>query len=146
LFSADLHFTRHFMTAAQQETPDVQDVCAIIATVMAHGCNVGSYTMAHLANGVSYNRIKHITDWMLTEEAQRSALAEVVNAISRLDITQAWGTGKSSSSDGQRFAMRRKLLQQTYSPKFNDFALEFYSFVANNYAPFYSTPIECTDR
>ena len=42
--------------------------------------------------------------------------------------------------------MRRKFLQQTYSPKFNDFALEFYSFVADNYAPFYSTPIECTDR
>ena len=24
--------------------------------------------------------------------------------------------------------------------------LEFYTFVADNYAPFYSTPIECTDR
>ena len=38
------------------------------------------------------------------------------------------------------------MLQQTYSPKFNDFALEFYSFVADNYAPFFSLPIECTDR
>jgi len=28
----------------------------------------------------------------------------------------------------------------------SDFALEFYTFVADNYAPFYSTPIECTDR
>lgn len=28
----------------------------------------------------------------------------------------------------------------------SDYALEFYSFVADNYAPFYSTPIECTDR
>ena len=28
----------------------------------------------------------------------------------------------------------------------NDFALESYSFVADNYAPFYSRPIECTDR
>lgn len=37
-------------------------------------------------------------------------------------------------------------LQKTYSPKFNDFALEFYSLVADNYAPFYSLPIECTDR
>ena len=27
-----------------------------------------------------------------------------------------------------------------------DFALEFYSFVADNHAPFYSRPIECTDR
>lgn len=63
-----------------------------------------------------------------------------------MDITQAWGTGKTSSSDGQRFALRRKVLQQTYSPKFNDFALEFYSFIADNYAPFSGFPIECTDR
>ena len=27
-----------------------------------------------------------------------------------------------------------------------DFALEFHSFSADNYAPFYSRPIECTDR
>lgn len=102
--------------------------------------------MAHLIEGVSYSRIKNITDWMLTEETQRRALAQVVNAISQLDITQAWGQGDTSSSDGQRFAMRRRVLQQTYSPKFNDFAIEFYSFVADNYAPFYSLPIECTDR
>ena len=28
----------------------------------------------------------------------------------------------------------------------SDYALEFYTFVADNYAPFYSTPIECTER
>ncbi len=83
---------------------------------------------------------------MLSEETQRGALANIVNAISQLGITQTWGQGRTSSSDGQRFSMRRKVLQQTYSPKFNDFALEFYSFVADNYAPFYSLPIECTDR
>jgi TnpA family transposase len=57
-----------------------------------------------------------------------------------------WGEGRTSASDGQRFAMPGKVLQQTYSTRFGDFALEFYSFVADNYAPFYSTPIECTDR
>ena len=30
--------------------------------------------------------------------------------------------------------------------KFNDLAPEFYSFVADNFAPFYSMPVECTDR
>jgi TnpA family transposase len=54
--------------------------------------------------------------------------------------------GKTSSSDGQRFAYSRKTLQQTYSTKFRDFALEFYTFVADNYAPYFSLPIECTDR
>jgi TnpA family transposase len=32
------------------------------------------------------------------------------------------------------------------STRFSDFALEFYTFVADNYAPFYSLPVECTDR
>jgi len=142
----DLKITRNFMAASQLDKPSIDNICAIIATVMAHGCNIGTYTMSHLIEGVSYSKIKHITDWMLTEESLRTALALVVNAISNLNITKTWGEGKTSSSDGQRFTMRRKVLQQTYSAKFNDFALEFYSFVADNFAPFFSFPIECTDR
>ena len=42
--------------------------------------------------------------------------------------------------------MPNRVLQRTYSTRFNDFALEFYSFVADNYAPLYSRPVECTDR
>ncbi len=42
--------------------------------------------------------------------------------------------------------MPQKVLQRTYSTRFNDFGLEFYSFVADNYAPFYSRPVECIDR
>lgn len=142
----ELKIAQCFMTASQQENPKPIDVCAILATIMAHGCNIGPYTMSQITENISYKKIKYITDWQMTEESQRSALALVVNGISRLDITQAWGKGKTSSSDGQRFSMRRKILQQTYSPKFNDFALEFYSFVADNYAPFFSLPVECTDR
>ncbi len=82
----------------------------------------------------------------MTDEAQRSALADLVGAIAGLDMSVNWGDGQTSASDGQRFSLPRKVLQQTYSTKFSDFALEFYTFVADNYAPFYSTPIECTDR
>ena len=102
--------------------------------------------MAQITQGVTYKQLKRVSDWQMTEEAQRAALAELVHAICRLDTTLHWGEGRTSASDGQRFAMPRKVLQQTYSTRFSDFALEFYSFVADNYAPFYSTPIECTDR
>lgn len=73
---------------------------------MAHGCNIGPYTMARLTKGFSYEQIKRVTDWQLAEEGQRQALAQLVNAISNLDVTQAWGEGKTSSSDGQRFQQR----------------------------------------
>ncbi|OPY73908.1 MAG: Tn3 transposase DDE domain protein [Syntrophorhabdus sp. PtaU1.Bin002] len=115
-----IRFTRFFLPATKQVSPGIDDISAVLVTIMAHGCNIGPYTMSHMAPGVSYSRIKHITEWMLTEESQRSALASIVNAISRLDITKIWGKGRTSSSDGQRFAFRSKVLHQTYSTKFND--------------------------
>ena len=42
--------------------------------------------MSHLTNNVSYNEIKNITDWMLSDESQRSAFVRLVKAISSLDI------------------------------------------------------------
>jgi TnpA family transposase len=142
----ELHFTRHFMLPAQSELRQAEPICTILATIMAHGCNIGPYTMARLTDGITYRQIKEVTDWQLSEEAQRQALAQLVNALSRLDVTQTWGEGKTSSSDGQRFRFRRQVLQRTYSHRLNDYALEFYSFVADNYAPFSSDVIECTDR
>jgi TnpA family transposase len=142
----DLRFTDHFLPPAQRGSRDAEDVCQILAVVLAHGCNIGLHTMAQITQGVTYKQLKRVSDWQMTEEAQRAALAALVHAISRLDATTHWGEGRTSASDGQRFAMPRKVLQQTYSTRFSDFALEFYSFVADNYAPFYSTPIECTDR
>jgi TnpA family transposase len=142
----ELHFTHPFLSPVQPTERDAESICHIIATIIAHGCNIGPYTMARLTDGVTYHQIKRITDWQLSEEAQRQALAQLVNAISHLDVTKYWGKGETSSSDGQRFRYKQKVLQQTWSPRFQDYALEFYSFVADNYAPFYSIPIECTDR
>ena len=122
----ELGFTRHFMTAAQkQDVRNPQDIRLLLAGILAHGCNIGPHTMAQLIPDVSYKQLKRVSDWQLTEDTQLQALGSVVNAISRLDATQYWGEGRTSASDGQRFGLRRKVLQQTYSTKFSDFALEF---------------------
>ena len=142
----DLRFSRCFMPTADQDHPDAQHVCEVLATVMAHASETGPYTMSQITEGISYQRMKHITDWHMYEETQRTALALVVNAITGLDITKYWGDGTTSSSDGQRFSLRRKVLYKSYSHAFNDFALEFYNFVADNFAPYYSLPHDCADR
>lgn len=142
----ELGFTRHFMTPAQQQARRVDDICTTLAAVMAHGCNIGLYTMAQLVEGISYGQLKRFSDWQMTEELQRKTLAELVSAISDLETSLTWGTGKTSASDGQRFALPRRILQRTYSPRIRDFALEFYTFLADNYAPYYAMPIECSDR
>ena len=141
----DLGFSGHFQQPGEKQV-DPGEVCALLAAILAHGCNLGLYTMEKVAPDIAYRRLKYVSDWRLVEENQRAALAAIVHGISRLDAAGHWGDGTTSASDGQRFAMPQKVLQWTYSTRFNDFALEFYSFVADNYAPFYSRPIECTDR
>ena len=141
----DLGFSVHFQQPGEKWV-DPGEVCALLAAILAHGCNLGLYTMEKVAPDIAYRRLKYVSDWRLVEENQRAALAAIVHGISRLDAAGHWGDGTTSASDGQRFAMPHKVLQRTYSTRFNDFALEFYSFVADNYAPFYSRPIECTDR
>jgi hypothetical protein len=99
----ELGFTRHFLTPAQRQEPLPEDICAVLAAVMAHGCNLGAYTMAQLTPDVSYEQLKRIADWQLTEEAQRGALAKLVGAITGLDTSSHWGEGRTAASDGPRF-------------------------------------------
>jgi TnpA family transposase len=142
----DLDWTRHFLPRGRRDTRTADEVCQVVATIMAYGCNLGPETMAQLTERVSYEDIQRITDWYLHDEALRAALADIVNAMLALDTTQVWGDGSTSSSDGQRFLFPQRVLRRTYSHRLGDFALEFYTFIADNYAPFYSVPIECTER
>jgi hypothetical protein len=137
-----LDWTRHFLPVGRRATRTADEVCQVVATIMAYGCNLGPETMARLTNSVSYEDIQRITDWYLHEESLRAALADLVNAILALDTTQVWGEGRTSSSDGQRFLFPRRVLRRTYSHRLGDFALEFYTFIADNYAPYYSVPID----
>ncbi len=58
----DLGFTRHFMPAAQSDRVP-EDVCLVLAAVLALGCNIGAYTMTQLTPGVSYKQLKRVSDW-----------------------------------------------------------------------------------
>ena len=142
----DLHFTDPFLPAGRRKERTAENICAVLTTILAYGCNVGPHTMAEMIAGVSYQQIKHLFDWQVTEGAQRRALADVVNGIAGIEVTKTWGEGKTSGSDGQRYGYRRKTLHRTFSHKFNDFAIEFYTFVADNYAPFYNLAKESTER
>jgi len=141
----DLNFTDPFIIPADNENKYVDDICGIIATIMAHGCNIGVFTMAKLVQNVSYSTIRRITDWQLTEDALRTSLSWIVNAISKLAITENWGSGETSSSDAHQKIFRQKVISRQFSPRMGDYALEFLSFIADNFAPFHSKPIECTE-
>lgn len=143
----DLHITNYFMTYEQRRTRDKDAIVTIIATWMAWGCGIGLTAMPKLVEGITYNALKSISDFALAnDDLVRYTLADVVNAISELDITGNWGIGLSSGSDSIRMEYHSKVLNRGYSTCFGDYAIEFYTYVADTYAPFFSKPIECTNR
>ena len=93
----DLRFSAHFLQQGEKQS-DTGEVCALLAAILAHGCNLGLYTMEKLAPGIPYRKLRHVSDWRLVEENQRAALASIVHGISRLDATARWGDGRTSAS------------------------------------------------
>ena len=96
---------------------DPGDVCALRAAILAHGCNLGLYTMEQVAPASAYRRLKDVSAWRRVEENPRAARAGIVHGLSRLDAAGQWGDGTTSASDGHRFAMPHTGLQRTSSRK-----------------------------
>ena len=59
----DLAFTRYFLPPSRQPDPAPDEICVILAAVMAHGCNIGPHTMAQLTADVTYEQLKRVGDW-----------------------------------------------------------------------------------
>ena len=95
---------------------DPGEVCALLAAILAHGCNLGLYTMEKVAPDIAYRRLKYVSDWRAARAAIRPR---------HLPPRRRRPLGRRHEV-GQRFAMPQKLLQRTYSTRFNDFALEFW--------------------
>ena len=76
----------------------------LLAVLVANGCNFGHATMARIA-GFSPDELAWTHNWYLRTETLRAANVRIVDYQIQQPITQAWGSGTLSSSDGQRFPM-----------------------------------------
>ena len=92
--------------------------------------------MEKVAPDIAYRRLKYVIDWRLVQENQRAAFAGIVHGISRLDAARHWGDGTTSASDGQRFAMPHKVLQQVLQHTLQRLRAEQWDRIGQFYAAF----------
>jgi TnpA family transposase len=81
----------------------------LILVLLAEAMNMGLTAMAE-ASGVPYDVLAWTAEWYLRPETLEPANAAIVNHHHRLPMTQHFGDGTLSSSDGQRFPIRGKSL------------------------------------
>ena len=96
------HFSRHFVHAADAEPLRPTLLPHFYASVLAYACNFGVEQMAHLTD-LAADHLAWCTTWFLREDTLKAACTSLVNYHHQLPLSQAWGSGVLSSSDGQRF-------------------------------------------
>jgi TnpA family transposase len=71
--------------------------------------------MAGLSD-LAYDQLLWCTNWHIREETLQAATNVLVNFQYQQRLSQTWGEGNFSSSDGQRFAVAHKTSQATPLP------------------------------
>jgi hypothetical protein len=81
---------------------------ALLAAILADATNLGVERMANASQGVTYAQLAWTHGWYISEENYAAALRHLVDAQAALPLTKIWGTGTTSSSDGQFFRSGRR--------------------------------------
>jgi hypothetical protein len=141
------HFSAHFLHAANRERLRPAFFPYLYAGLLAQACNFGLDQMAH-STELAYERLAWCTTWHLREDTLKPAFSALVNYHHKLPLSQAWGSGMLSPSDGQRFPVSGK--NRLARPLPRDFAyatgVTFYSWSSDQLFQYGTKAIPATVR
>jgi TnpA family transposase len=102
--------------------------------------------MAQMAE-IPADRLAWCTTWYLREETLKAATDTLVNFHHRLPLSQRWGGGTLSSSDGQRLPVAGKVRNATALPRyFLSQGLTFYSWTSDQFSQYGTKVVPATVR
>jgi hypothetical protein len=119
----------------------------LYAAILSQACNLGTAAMAQVAD-LSHHRLLWHTHWYLDDQTLSPANTTLVNYHHHLPLSQVWGGGTLSSSDGQRFPVAVKNTQATALPRYFGYGrgVTFYTWTSDQFSQYGSKVIPSTMR
>ena len=119
---------------------------ALLTVILADGINLGLTRMADSCRGASLRQLAHLHDWHISEAAYGEALGRLIEAHRAMPLAGLWGSGISSSSDGQQFHAggRGAAISDINARNGNEPGVSFYTHISDQYDPFGSRVIAAT--
>ncbi len=142
------HFSDHLVHAAGTEprTPTVQ--VHLYAVLLAQACNLSLHDMEHIAE-FSARELGWCANWYLRDDTLRPAIVALVNYHHHQPLSQAWGGGTLSSSDGQRFPVAPPARHARPLPRYFAYREEgvtFYTWTSDQWPQYGTKVIPVTAR
>jgi TnpA family transposase len=141
-------FTDHLMPLSgnRRRSPDMP--CLLYAAILAQATNLGLSGMAR-ASQFSYQQLEWAWEQYCREDTLTTASASLVDYHHSLPLSQEWGAGRLSSSDGQRFAARTRGPGTAAFPRYFGHrrrGLQIYSWTSDQYSQYSSKVVTATVR
>jgi len=139
-------FSRHLRHLGGYEPRRPDFLPLLYAALLAQGCNFGFARMAQMAD-ISANRLAWCTAWHLREDTLQDATNALVNFHHGLPLSQHWGGGTLSSSDGQRIPVAGKVRNATTLPRYFRYqGVTYYSWTSDQLSQYGTKVIPATVR
>ncbi|WP_165796548.1 Tn3 family transposase, partial [Chryseobacterium sp. HMWF001] len=130
------HFSDHFTHLKSGDK--AEDKNLMLTVILSDAINLGLRKMSDASPGISYSKLSWLQAWHIRDETYSSALAEIINYHYKHPFSGYWGEGKTSSSDGQRFAVGSRAHKRgNINPKYGSSpGVQFYTHISDQYAPY----------
>ena len=138
-----LGWWRHFgpVSGKDPKLADPQD--RYVLTTFACGSNMGAAEAARHIAGITAHEISLTKNRHVTLAKLNKAIAEVVNAFTKLDVVKAWGDGKAVGTDGTQVDTYIDNLLAESHIRYGGFGGIAYHYVSNNYIAIFSRFVPC---
>jgi TnpA family transposase len=141
-------FTDHLTPLSGNRRRSNDMPCLLYAVIVAQATNLGLSGMAR-ASQFTYQQLEWAWEQYCREDALTAASASLVDYHHTLPLAQAWGAGRLSSSDGQRFATRTRGPGTAALPRYFGHrrrGLQIYSWTSDQYSQYASKVVAATVR
>jgi TnpA family transposase len=130
----------------QRNGQPAENKAALLTTILADGINLGLSRMAEACRGATLRQLAWVHDWHIREETYAAALSQLINAHRTIPLAELWGTGTTSSSDGQYFRAggRGEKLADINARHGNEPGVTFYTHLSDQFGPYYTKVIAAT--
>ena len=119
---------------------------ALLTAILADAINLGLARMAEACRDTTWRQLCWTSDWHIREECYALALAGLIDAQNRQPLAAHWGSGTTSSSDGQFFRAGGRgevggLVNLHYG---QDPGVKFYTHLSDQFGPYHTKVIAAT--
>ena len=142
-------FTRAFRPLVGYEPRRSEAYRALLATLIAHGTNLGLTAMGDSVETLTAADLQHASRWLVREATLKAASTQMVDYHHQRPFAAVWGNGRLSSSDGQRFVVPPGTLMGAYYPRYfghYDKAVSIYTHLSDRLGVYSTQVISCAPR